>query len=219
MWIGGPEMGRKLALVVSATVLPVLLVCTVGVGVASAHPVFPGSVTCNAGSGVWSGSVTFTPPLSFSGAATHEVVKVVAKLGNTTSPCLTSSTPPAGSKVIGLIKGKAKFSGTAANNCAFIFSGSSNTPVAAAFLMRWLTPAGAPTKWIAPPVFSFVGAANYASITVTGGHVLGSFSPNGNPIAVLSAPSWPGTTGAVATGCSSTGGLHSLPLSTSSGTW
>ena len=90
-------------------------------------------MTCNAGSGVWSGSVTFTPPLSFSGAASHEVIKVVAKLGNTTSPCLTSSTPPAGNKVIGLIKGKAKFSGTAANNCAFVFSGSSNVPVAAAF--------------------------------------------------------------------------------------
>jgi hypothetical protein len=182
-------------------------------------PVFPGSVTCNAASGVWSGSVTFTPPISFSGSASHEVIKVVAKLGNTTSPCLTSSTPPAGSKVLGLIKGKAKFSGTAANNCATVFSGSSNVPVAAAFLMKWLTPPGAPTHWILPPAFSFVGAASFANITVTGGHVTGSFAPNGNLIAVLSAPSWPGTTGAVAVGCTSSAGLHSLPLSSSSGTW
>jgi hypothetical protein len=212
-------MGRKLALGVTAAALPLLLLFTVGSGVAAANPVFPGSVTCNAGSGVWSGSVTFTPPLMNTGAATHEVIKVVAKLGNTTSPCLTSSTPPAGSKVIGLIKGKAKFTMTAANNCATIFSGSSNVPVAAAFAMKWLSPPGAPTHWIHTPPFSFVGAANYASLTVTGGHVTGSFAPNGNPIAVLSAPGWPNSTGAVAVGCASTGGLHSLPLSTSSGTW
>jgi hypothetical protein len=144
-------MSRRIVLVTVAAVLPVLLLVTVDTGVAGANPVFPGTVTCNAGSGVWSGAVTFSPALLNGGTATGEVVKVVAKLGNTASPCLTSSTPPAGSKVLGLIKGVAKFTGPGANNCATVFSGSSNVPVAAKFLMKWLTPPGAPTRWRQPP--------------------------------------------------------------------
>jgi len=212
-------MGRKLALVISAAAVPVLLLTTVGVGAAGAMPVFPGSVTCNAGSGIWSGSITFSPPLLNVGVAPSEVMTVVAKLGNTASPCLTSSTPPAGSKVTGLIKGKAKFVMPGANSCATVFSGTANIPVAAKFVMKWLSPPGAPTQWKVPVAFSFVGAVTYASLTVTGGHVTGSFAPYGNPIAVLSAPSWPGSSWAVAVGCGSTGGLHSLPLSGSSGAW
>ena len=85
--------------------------------------------------------------------------------------------------------------------------------------MKWLTPAGAPTHWRPTPPFSFVGAPSLASITVTGATVTGSFAPYGNPIAILSGPTWPGASGLVNTGCSSSTGLHSLPLSSSSGTW
>jgi hypothetical protein len=212
-------MSRRIVLVTVAAVLPVLLLVTVDTGVAGANPVFPGTVTCNAGSGVWSGAVTFSPALLNGGTATGEVVKVVAKLGNTASPCLTSSTPPAGSKVLGLIKGVAKFTGPGANNCATVFSGSSNVPVAAKFLMKWLTPPGAPTRWRQPPAFSFVGAAGLASLTVTGGKVTGSFAPYPTPTAVLSAPTWPGASGLVTTGCTSSTGLHTLPLNSSSATW
>jgi hypothetical protein len=212
-------MGRRMAWA-TAAFLPVLLLVTVDVGVAGASPLFPGVVSCNAAGGAWSGSVTFSPPLFNNGTATSEVIKVVAKLGSTASPCLTSSTPPAGSMVSGLIKGKAKFTTTGgANRCATVFSGASNVPVAAKFLMKWLTPAGAPTHWKMPPAFSFVGAPTYGSITVTGGKVTGSFSPYGTPMAVLSGPTWGGSSGDVATGCASTVGLHTLNLSSSSGTW
>jgi hypothetical protein len=212
-------MGRRMAFATVAAVLPLLLLLTVDGGVAQANPVFPGLVTCNAASGTWSGSVTFSPPLFNGGTATHEVVTLVAKLGNTASPCLTTSTPPAGSKVIGFIKGKAKFAGAGANDCATVFSGSSNVPVVAKFLMKWLSPPGAPTHWKQPPAFSFVGALSMASITITGGKVTGSFHPDTTATAVLSAPTWPGLTGDVNTGCTSTTGLHSLNLSSSTGTW
>ena len=121
-------MGRRIAYVTVAAVLPVLFLLTFDIGVASAHPTFPGSVTCNAGSGVWNGTITFSPALMSGGTATTEVMKVVAKSGNTASPCITSTTPPAGSKVIGLIKGAVKFTMPAANDCATVFSGSSNVP-------------------------------------------------------------------------------------------
>jgi hypothetical protein len=212
-------MGRRIGFTTAAVVLPVLLLLAFDSGVAWAHPTFHGTVTCNAGSGVWNGSVTFSPPLMTGGTATHETITVTAKLGNTASPCLTSSTPPAGSKVLGLIQGAAKFTGAGANNCATVFSGSSNVPAAAQFLIKWLTPHGAPTHWRQLPTFSFVGAASLASLTITGGKVTGSFAPYGNPIATLSGPTWPGASGLVSVGCTSTTGLSSLPLTSSSGTW
>jgi hypothetical protein len=146
---------------------------------------------------------------------------VVAKLGNSASQCVTSSTPPANSRVIGLIKGKAKFVGPASNACANVFSGSTNVLASAKFLMKWLTPAGAPTHWKQPPVFSFNGAASFASLTISGGKVTGSFAPftSPGPSAVLSAPTWPGASGDVATGCAATSGLHTLSLSSSAGIW
>ncbi|HEY5252892.1 MAG TPA: hypothetical protein VIJ09_14595 [Acidimicrobiales bacterium] len=202
-----------------AAVLPLLLLLTVDVGVAQAIPVFPGTVTCNASGGVWSGMVKFSPPLRAGGVATHETVSVSAHLGNTTLPCGTSATPPAGSKVLGVIKGVAKISMASANDCATIFSGSAVVPLPAKFAITWHSPAGAPTKWTQPPLFSFVGATNFSSLTITGGTVAGSFSPYLTPIATLSDANWPNSTGAVATGCNSTGGLHHLTLSTSSGTW
>ena len=65
-------------------------------------PVLPGTVTCNQSLGVWSGSIRFTPPLFNGGTATTEKMTVNASLGNSASPCVTTS----GIAVDGAIKGK-----------------------------------------------------------------------------------------------------------------
>ncbi len=183
------------------------------------NPVLLGSVTCNAANGVWSGRVVFGPPLKNGGNANVEKIKVVARLGNTASPCLTNS----GTIEIGRIVGKLIVNnpGTA-NNCATIFSGVAlPAPIAppSKFKMTWLTPAGTPTTWKPPGPFVVVGSAGLNNITINGGAVTGSFSPIPGPTATLSDANWPGLAGAVATGCASPGGLRSLTLGTSSGTW
>ncbi|HTT85824.1 MAG TPA: hypothetical protein VMF60_00525 [Acidimicrobiales bacterium] len=208
-------------MIVAATLLPVAALLTTGAGVAGAVPVFPGNVTCNSSGGVWQGVVSFTPPLSNAGAAGHETIKLKAKLGNTTSPCVSTTTNPG--FVVGAIAGKAKYSATNANNCSTLFSGSALSPSAAKFKIKWVAPHGVPTKWVQPAPFAITGASNMGSITFTGGSVTGSFVPVTGQTMTLSDTTWPAATGPVATGCSSTGGLHSLVLGpstgTSTGTW
>jgi hypothetical protein len=214
-------MARKTLLMLAATALPTLLLMTVGSGGAGASPIFPGNVTCNSTGGVWRGTITFTPPLFNGGTSTHELFKIKADLGNTTSPCVTTTTNPG--IVIGKIKGALKFLGAHANSCATVFSGTALAPTAGRFVMKWTSPVGMPTHWKQPAPLSVTGAANMGSIAITGGTVTGSFVPIVGPTATLSDTSWPSSTGPVATGCASTGGLHSLALSpptgTSTGTW
>jgi hypothetical protein len=113
-----------------------------------------------------------------------------------------------------------RFVGAGSNNCTTIFGGGTLTPTVAAFKIKWVNPAGAPTLWI-PPAFSVVGSPS--AITITGGAVTGSFAPYATPNATLADPSWPGASGAVATGCATSTGLSSLsinaPSALSSGTW
>ncbi len=215
-------MARKTVLITASLALPSIFLLTVGSGVAQAartNPVLPGSVTCNAGNGVWAGRIIFSPPLLNGGTANIEKIKVVARLGSTTSPCLTGF----GSPQIGRIVGKLLVSdpGTA-NNCATIFSGVAlPAPIAppSKFILHWTTPAGTPTTWKPPGPFGVTGSAGLNNIVINGGTVTGSFSPFAGPTATLSDASWPGVGGAVATGCASTGGLHLLTLGTSSGSW
>jgi hypothetical protein len=214
-------MARKTVLILAATALASLFVVTAASSVAQAvsNPVnLPGVVTCSPSGGVWSGAIAFSPPLMYGGTANTETFTVQATLGNTTSACVTTPGFPA----LGTIVGKLKFNiPGAANNCATIFSGVAlPAPTGGKFKMTWTTPAGGnPTKWTKPPAFSVTGAATLADIVVKGGAVAGSFTPFGTPKASLSDANWPGASGAVSTGCSSSTGLGSLTLSTSSGKW
>ncbi len=215
-------MARKVLLILAALVLPLVLLVTVESGVAQAWPIFPGSVTCNAGGGVWHGTVHFIPPLKFGGNANLETINVSAHLGNAGNQCVTTMIPPAGNEVIGRIAMHLiDFSiPGAANNCATIFSGSAlPAPIpTSALIMHWNPPHGKKTtvKQLPTP-FSVEGTPLMNNITVTGGNVnaAGSF-PAGVPTATLSDAGWPA---AIAAGCASAGGLHSLTLSTSTGTW
>lgn len=214
---------RKIVLTLAATSLPALMLVAVQSGAAQAvsNPTnLPGTVTCSPSGGVWSGTVTFAPPLMTGGNANTETLVVTAILGNTASPCVTNT----GIVVLGKIKGKLVFNipGTA-NNCATVFSGVTlPTPAAGNFKMTWTTPAGStPTKWAQPSGFPFKvkGAVGLNNISIKGGKVAGSFTPFAAPKAVLSDANWPGAAGAVSTGCASVGGLSSLTLSTSAGKW
>jgi hypothetical protein len=177
------------------------------------QPVLPGVVNCNPSQGVWSGSITFTPPIINSGTATTEKMVVKATLGNSASPCVTT----AGIAVAGAIKGTLTFTGAKSNRCSKIFNGASHVPTATSkFKLTWITPPGAPTVWKQPSSFSVVGAPSMTSLNVTGGTVTGSFSPYATPNATLSDSSW-GTS--VPLGCASSSGISSLPLGTSAGTW
>jgi hypothetical protein len=216
-------MARKIVLILAATALPSLLIVAAESGVANAasNPTnLPGNVTCSPAGGVWSGAITFTPPLLNGGTSSTEVFTVQATLGNSASFCVAPSvTVP----VLGTIVGKLKFSIPGnANNCATIFSGVTLPAPAAGskFKMTWTTPAGSnPTKWTQPTAFKVTGAANSSGIAIKHGTVAGSFTPFAAPKATLSDATWPGLAGAVATGCASAGGLASLTLSTSSGKW
>ena len=214
-------MARKLVLILAASALTSALTVTAESGVAHAVPYpvnLPGKVKCSAAGGVWNGSIGFTPPLMNGGTASTETMIVQAALGNTASPCPTTTT---GLVVIGTIVGKLTFSIPGnANNCATIFSGVALPVPAGKFKMTWTSPAGSnPTKWTQPSAFSVTGAAAMTKITVKNGTVAGSFSPFANPRASLSDANWPGAGGSVATGCASTGGLASLTLGTSAGIW
>ncbi|HXQ43713.1 MAG TPA: hypothetical protein VN816_03665 [Acidimicrobiales bacterium] len=211
-------MARKVLFILTSLALPSLLLVTVESGIAQAartNPVLLGGVTCNAANGVWRGKVVFAPPLKNGGTANVEKIKVAAKLGSTTSPCLTF----AGTPEIGAIVGKLIINdaGTA-NNCATIFSGAAlPAPVAPSkFKLHWLAPAGTPTTWQPPGPFVVVGAAAMNNITINGATVTGSFSPYAAPTATLSDANW---AAAVPAGCASAAGLRVLTLSTSSGTW
>ncbi|MGO9341007.1 MAG: hypothetical protein ACLP6E_00610 [Acidimicrobiales bacterium] len=213
-------MARKTILILGATALSSLFMVAAESGVANAvsNPTnIPGHVTCSPAGGVWSGVITFAPPLMNGGTASTETLTVKATLGNTGSSCVTT----AGIVALGTIKGTLTFSipGTA-NNCATIFSGVTLPAPAAGskFKMTWTTPAGFnPTNWTNnTPAFKVTGAASLADIVVKKGAVAGSFTPLAAPKATLSDANWPG---AVATGCASSTGLGSLTLSTSSGKW
>lgn len=201
-------------IVVAASALAVALIPVVEAGAAITYPpVLPGVVTCNQTSGVWSGTITFSPPLFNAGAATAEKMIVKATLGNTASPCVTN----AGTANLGSIKGTLIFTGSHANKCSKVFSGLSRVPTPTSkFKLKWTAPPGAPTPWTQPSSFSVVGAPGMTSLTVTGGMVTGSFAPYATPNAVLSDSNW---STAVPLGCSSTTGLASLTLGTSAGTW
>jgi len=211
-------MVRKVLLIVAAVALPSLLLVTVGTNVAQANPVFPGNVTCNASGGNWSGSISFSPPLKNGGTATTETFPVVAKLGTAANPCLTSTTNPG--VVVGLIKGKLKFvTSGGANDCNAIFTGTAlPAPVGptSKFILKWLSPAGAPTHWKHPLPFVVTGALAKNNITISGGTVTGSFAPFATPNATLTDTGW---TAAVTGGCASAGGLTSLSLGQSAGQW
>jgi hypothetical protein len=208
-------------LILAATALASLVGVTAASSVAQAvsNPVnFPGTVTCSPSDGVWSGAITFSPPLMTGGTANTEIFTVKATLGNTASPCITT----AGSVALGTIAGKLKFSiPGSANNCATIFSGVTLPgPTGGRFKITWTSPTGGnPTKWTNAPHFKVTGAASLADIVVKAGTVGGSFTPFGAPKATLSDATWPGAGGAVSTGCASSTGLGSLTLSTSSGKW
>ncbi len=215
-------MARKTILILGATALSSLFMVAAESGVAHAvsNPTnLPGHVTCSPAGGVWSGVITFAPPLMNAGTANTETFTVKATLGATGSSCVAPSvTVP----VLGTIAGKLKFSiPGSANNCATIFSGVTlPAPTGGKFKMTWTTPAGGnPTKWTNAPAFSVTGAATLADIVVKRGTVAGSFTPFGAPKATLSDANWPGASGAVSTGCTSSTGLGSLTLSTSSGKW
>ncbi len=217
-------MARKTILILGATALSSLFTVAAESGVAHAvsNPTnLPGHVTCSPAGGVWSGVITFAPPLMNAGTANTETFTVKATLGATGSSCVAPSvTVP----VLGTIAGKLKFSiPGSANYCATIFSGVALPAPAAAskFKMNWTTPAGYnPTNWTNnTPAFKVTGALNMSDIVVKRGAVAGSFTPFAGPKATLSDANWPGLAGAVATGCASTGGLASLTLSTSAGKW
>ena len=219
----GALMSRRILVVLAAAVLPALVLVTVGSGVAGAvtNPVIlPGNVTCSTAGGVWTGYVTFSPPLKNGGTSNNEELIVKAALGSTATPCVTTG----GFVAIGVIAGQLRFHipGTA-NNCATIFSGSAlptptNTTAAPPrFKIKWTTPSGSdPTKWKQPAPFVVTGAAAMTSIAINGGTASLSFTPYALPTATLSNSNWPA---AVAAGCSSAGGLGNLTLSTSTGTW
>jgi hypothetical protein len=216
-------MSRRILAALAAVVLPSLFLVTVESGVAQAvtNPVvLPGNVTCSTAGGTWNGIVTFSPPLKNGGTSNHEEIRVKAILGSTSSPCVTTG----GFVAIGAIAGQVKFHipGTA-NNCSTIFSGlalptpTNTTAAPPIFKIKWTTPSGsAPTKWKQPANFVVTGAAASTSITINGGTASDSFTPIAAPTATLSDSTWPA---AVAAGCSSAGGLGSLTLSTSTGTW
>jgi hypothetical protein len=215
-------MTRKVVHILSASAMVSLFAMTVATTVAQAasNPTnLPGKVACSPSGGQWSGAISFSPPLMNGGTSSTETVTVQAALGNTASPCVTTPGFPA----IGTIVGKLKFNIAGnANNCATIFSGVAlPAPTAGSHLkMTWTTPAGSnPTTWTQPSAFSVTGAATLASIAIKHGMVAGSFTPMGAPKATLSDANWPGASGAVSTGCSSTGGLSSLTLGTSTGKW
>jgi hypothetical protein len=124
-------------------------------------------------------------------------------------------TPPPGNVVGGAIAGKMKFLGAGANNCTTLFPSTLN-PTIAAFKIKWLVPAGAPTLWTLPTSVAFSTAA----ITISGGAVAGSFAPYATPTATLADPSWPGV---IATACATSAGLSALTITSpsvnSTGTW
>lgn len=202
-------------MVVTAGVVVLTLTPVVEAGAARVPfpPVLPGTVTCVPSQGPWSGVIAFSPPLFSNGTATTEKMVVKALLGNSASPCVTT----AGIAVTGSILGKMTFTGVKANRCSKVFNGLSRVPLSTSkFKMTWTTPPGAPTVWKLPGTFSVVGALGMTSMTITGGTVTGSFSPYPTPNATLSDSNWPT---AIPTGCTSTTGLSSLTLSTSTGTW
>lgn len=199
----------------TAGVVVLALTPTVEAGAAGTPllPVLPGTVTCMQAQGPWSGTIRFSPPLFSNGTATTETMIVDASLGNSASPCVTT----AGIAVSGAISGKMTFTGAKANRCSKVFNGLSRVPISASkFKLTWTTPPGAPTVWKQPPAFSVVGAPGLTSLTVTGGKVTGSFSPYATPNAALSDSTWPAV---IPAGCTSTTGLASLTLGTSTGTW
>jgi hypothetical protein len=213
-------MLRKCVLILSATGLVTSLVVAVGIGNAGAsivNPSIPGTVTCTPTHGVWSGLILFSPPIMFGGTSSTEVIRVKATLGNTANPCLGNT----GVIAIGAIAGKIKLSIAGhASDCNQIFSGAAITPANASLKMVWSTPSGAsPTLWKQPPVFKLKGAANLTKLNLTLGAVTGSFTPYATPAASFSDANWPGASGAVTSGCSSSTGLSSLTLSTSKGKW
>jgi hypothetical protein len=212
-------MARKTVLILATVGVSLLLLVTVKGATASAiyNPTpFPGTVTCNTASGVWNGAISFSPALFNGGTAASETMIIKATLGNSASPCITTS----GIVVTGVISGKLQFNiSGSANNCATIFSGVAlPAPVAASQIkIQWTTPAGgSPTVWKQPSNFSVTGAAGLNKITIKHGTVTGSFAPFANPKAVLSDTGWPT---AVASGCGSSTGLSNLSLGTSSGKW
>jgi hypothetical protein len=204
-------MTRKVVYSLTALALPLLLVVTVGSGVAQAMPVLPGHVMC--GSGSWNGSIRFSPPLKAAGVSGTETFTIVAKLGNSANSCPTTT----GVVETGLIKGKLKFTGNNANRCSTVFSGVARTPVPASkFALHWFSPPGAPTHWKQPLPFSVVGAVAMTNIAITGGTVTGSFAPFATPSATLSDSTW---SASIPPSCASAAGLSSLSLGTASGAW
>ena len=167
------------AMVVGAGVLGLTFVPAMGVGAAIPFPSpLAGVVTCNQTMGVWGGTIQFSPPIINGGTATTEKMVVRASLGNSASPCVTTS----GIAVTGKIKGTLIFSGSGANKCSKVFNGLSRVPTSTSiFKLKWLVPPGSPTLWTQPPAFSVVGAPSMTSLTVTGGKVTGSFSPYATP--------------------------------------
>jgi len=213
---------RKLALLAVGMVLSPIFGLAVAPGIASAIPIYHGTVTCDFANGAWGGVVKFSPPLRNGGVSTHEVVTLKAGFAGsstgTTGGCLTSMTPPPGNVVGGAIAGKMKFVGAGSNNCSTLFP-STLAPSIAAFKIKWLVPHGAPTLWTSPTSVAFSTAA----ITISGGAVAGSFAPYATPTATLADPSWPGLAGAIATGCATSAGLSGLTITSpsvnSTGTW
>ncbi|HXW33233.1 MAG TPA: hypothetical protein VEJ87_01560 [Acidimicrobiales bacterium] len=206
-------MFRRIVTIAAAITLPLLLAETVGSESAVASPILPGSVTC---SGNWSGTIHFTPALKNGGVSPKEKMKIVATLGNTAKPCVTT----AGTIELGAINGTLGFVFPGANNCTTIFSGAPlPAPVAASKLkMTWTAPPGAPTVWKQPPAFSVTGAVGLTDIAIVGGALTAgsSFPAPPPPNATLSDAGWPA---AIAGACASVAGLSSLTLGTSSGTW
>ena len=152
------------------------------------------------------------------GTASTETMKVKAALGNTGSPVPRQHRH----RGAGVDRREDDFQHPGQRKQrATIFSGSLlPAPSPGNFKMTWTTPAGAnPTKWTQPSPFKVTGAASFSYINITHGTVTGSFSPLAVPKAQLSAANWPGSTGAVATGCASVTGLASLTLGTSKGKW
>jgi hypothetical protein len=207
-------MARKTLLILAVLALPSFLLVTVESGVALAQPIFAGTVSC----GLWSGTITFDPPLMNGGTSHHEGFVISATLGNTASQCSSSTANPG--SVIGTLSGNLHYIDVGdANNCATVFSGVPlPAPVNSKMIIEWTAPDGAPTKWKEPssgPAFSVEGAANESNITVTGGTVKKSFAPDAAAIAMLADTGWPAT---IAAKCAS-GGLSSLTLSASAGSW
>jgi len=212
-------MTRKTVLILVAVGVSSLVLATVRSGTAGAvyNPtVLPGTVKCNATSGVWSGVVSFSPALLNGGTASSETMSIQATLGNSASPCIGTT----GIAASGVITGALRFNiAGSANDCATIFSGASlPAPAAGSQLkMQWTTPPGsANTPWKQPSNFSVKGAIGMNKITIKNGTVTGSFTPFANPKAVLSDAGWPAT---IATACASSTGLTSLSLGLSSGKW